>query len=221
MLSFFSLYFSLLKDVFSKQYVPYHIAAIFLTAALVLSGIDWWYLVLVATHLSPTLLHMLDTLGFMLPFILPLGLFLTYVKTKKLFYKVASKATVLAVLLGFSISMALKSITGRTSPPHRHHGEELILIDNSRAFNFGFMNEQIIGGWPSSHTTIAFALATTLSGLLPKQKFIQLCCFLVALSIGLGVTIGYHWLSEFVAGALLGIVTGRVVSAYAHTTLPN
>lgn len=88
------------------------------------------------------------------------------------------------------------------------------LVDNSRAFNFGFMNEHVIGGWPSSHTTIAFALATTLSLLLPPRFYVRAILFSVALFIGVGVTFGYHWVSEFVAGACLGVAIGLVVGKH-------
>jgi membrane-associated phospholipid phosphatase len=99
---------------------------------------------------------------------------------------------VYAILLGFSLSTIIKAFTGRTSPPHRHRGEELVLIDNSNGFDFGFMNHQVIGGWPSSHATIAFALAVTLSLVLPRRWYIQAVLFGIALFIGIGVTFGFH-----------------------------
>ena len=89
-----------------------------------------------------------------------------------------------------------------------------MLIDNSNGFDFGFMNHHVIGGWPSSHTTIAFALAVALSLMLPKRWYVHTVLFGTALFIGIGVTFGYHWLSEFVAGACLGTAIGLVVGGH-------
>jgi membrane-associated phospholipid phosphatase len=87
-------------------------------------------------------------------------------------------------------------------------------VDNSHNFNFGFFREQVVGGWPSSHTTVAVALAVTLIMLYPKSYFIKIFSLGAAAYISLGVTFGFHWFSEFVAGLLLGIVIGRVVGGY-------
>ena len=71
-------------------------------------------------------------------------------------------------------------------------------------------------GWPSSHTTIAFAVAVTLFVLYRKNPLVKYPALLVALYIGVGVSTNIHWFSEFVAGAIIGSVIGSVVgNAYA------
>ncbi len=201
-------------DVFRPTLWPLHIGGVMVTVFLVWSGFDWTYTVWVLTTIPFTVLIVADVVGFLIPIFLPLGLWCMAYLRPGFHWRVAAVATSYAVALGFTLSMILKAFTGRTSPPHWHHGVAQPLIDNSHAFNFGFMNEHVIGGWPSSHTAIAFALATTLVLLLPPRWYIRAFLYLVALFIGIGVTFGFHWFSEFVAGACLGIAIGLVVGRH-------
>jgi membrane-associated phospholipid phosphatase len=66
-------------------------------------------------------------------------------------------------------------------------------------------------GWPSSHTTIAFAMAATVFTLFPKQRWLGWLAMAYAFYIGLGVSMTIHWCSDFMAGAILGTVIGTVV----------
>lgn len=206
-------------QVFSWRMVPFHAIAVIGTLFLIGTGLDWAYLVFVLSVVPPSLLFVADLLGFVLPILLIVGSLLILFISREKLYRMYAEATMYAILLGFSLSTIIKAFTGRVSPPHRHRGGELILVDNSHQFNFGFMNEQVIGGWPSSHTTIAFALAVTLTLLLPRRWYIQAILFGIALFIGIGVTFGFHWLSEFVAGACLGTAIGLVVGRYHETFL--
>ena len=66
-------------------------------------------------------------------------------------------------------------------------------------------------GWPSSHTTVAFAMALALWELYPENRLIRYGAILYAFYVGIGVSITIHWFSEFVAGAIIGSVIGVVV----------
>ncbi len=212
---FLELYSRFAISIFSKKMWPLHVGGIISTAGLAYSGFDWAYLVFVLHAVPYGLILTADLLGFIIPVFLPLTLWGVALVRRTALWRTLAAATSYAVILGFSLSVILKALTGRTSPPHFHHGEIMgALVDNSRAFNFGFMNEHVIGGWPSSHTTIAFALATTLSLLLPPRFYVRAILFSVALFIGVGVTFGYHWVSEFVAGACLGVAIGLVVGKH-------
>jgi membrane-associated phospholipid phosphatase len=85
------------------------------------------------------------------------------------------------------------------------------LIDTSHGFQFGFLKGGMFWGWPSSHTTVAFAMSVCLITLYPKNKKLILFALLYAFYIGLGVSVTIHWFSEFVAGAIIGSVIGMVV----------
>lgn len=148
--------------------------------------------------------------GFVLPVLLPLILFLVAKSKNDKKLLLTAKATTYTVMLGFTVSTLIKTFSGRQSP--FFHGT--FSVDNSHNFNFGFLREQVVGGWPSSHTTVAIALATTFILLYPKSILIKVTGVCLAIFIGIGVTFGFHWLSEFVAGVFLGVVIGRVVGGY-------
>ena len=83
--------------------------------------------------------------------------------------------------------------------------------DLSHVFHFGFLRGGVFWGWPSSHTTIAFAVAGTIYKLFPEQRLLAIMCFTYALYIGAGVSITIHWFSDFAAGAIIGTIIGMVV----------
>ncbi len=65
---------------------------------------------------------------------------------------------------------------------------------------------------PSGHTTIAFALATSLSDEIDRT-WISVGLYTLATGVGWSrINDGRHWLTDTAAGALLGITTAKVVS---------
>ncbi len=104
------------------------------------------------------------------------------------------------------ITSVLKAFTGRVGPQHN-----LEQNDYSKDFRFGFLRGGIYQGWPSSHTATAFAMATALIGLYPDNTAIKIGGLTYATLIGVGVSTNIHWLSDFVAGALIGYAIGTIV----------
>jgi membrane-associated phospholipid phosphatase len=218
-MDFLARYSRFVIQIFSIRFTLIHAVAILGTWFLMTTGVDWLYFVYVLNNFSNELLYLTDVLGFIIPgVIFVVSVFILFLDSEKL-RRIYAEAAVYAILLSLSLSTILKAFTGRVSPPHHHHGQELILIDNSHGFNFGFMNQAVIGGWPSSHATVAFALAVVFVLLLSKRWYLSMAVLASATFVGLGVTISFHWLSEFVAGACLGTVIGLVVGRYYLKTL--
>jgi len=201
-------------EIFSLRFLPLHLGVIIVTIILVFSGLDWAYFVYVLNAVPTSFLYIADATGFILPGLLIMVSIGILVVSRKKLERLYAEAMIYAILLGITLSTIIKAFTGRISPPHFHYGETQAMIDNSQAFNFGFLRESVMGGWPSSHATIAFAIATTLAFLLPKRWYVFVILFAPALFIGIGVTFGFHWLSEFIAGACLGLVIGLVVGGF-------
>ena len=107
-----------------------------------------------------------------------------------------------AELLGALIAAAYKAL--RAAPILRTSSA----TDISHVFHFGWMRGGVFWGWPSSHTTIAFAMAVTVFTLCPKQRWLGLVAILYAFYVGIGVSMTIHWFSDFVAGAIIGSVIG-------------
>jgi len=100
---------------------------------------------------------------------------------------------------------AYKAITGRAHPLRG------VSTDLTHVFRFGLLRGGVFWGWPSSHTTIAFAMAVTIFMLFPKQRSLGHVAIIYALYVGIGVSMTIHWFSDFVAGAIIGTVIGVVV----------
>jgi undecaprenyl-diphosphatase len=67
-------------------------------------------------------------------------------------------------------------------------------------------------GFPSGHTTLAFAFATVLHPLLPPR--VRWIPWAMATAAGLGrMYVGVHWPMDVVGGAALGIAIGGAANA--------
>jgi membrane-associated phospholipid phosphatase len=190
---------------FQGRRIVWHIIAILLTYILVMSGFDWrWFL---ATR-NPALHSWMWPavgIGGLLPLALPLILFALGIIARNAKTTLAAWAVGQAEFLGSFVSAAYKAITGRVHPSHA------VSADISHVFKFGFLRGGVFWGWPSSHTTIAFAMAVTVFTLCPKQRWLGFVAILYAFYVGMGVSMTIHWFSDFVAGAIIGSVIGTVV----------
>lgn len=189
--------------------ILWHLSAIALTIAIVTTDLDWKYYL--ATHEQELAILFFPAimLGSFLPIILPLILwtFGKLAKSAKAFRMGSALAQ--AAILGSLISSAYKAFTGRIHPPSFRL--PVSSVDISHGFRFGFLKGGIFWGWPSSHTTIAFAMAVTIATLYPKSRTIRFLALGYAFYVGISVSVSIHWLSEFVAGALIGSAIGLAV----------
>jgi len=191
---------------FSGKNIYAHFLAFALSAIIVLSGFDWYYFTHMRNVGASYWFFPAVILGAIIPIIIPIYLFASSSVLKSHARKVLGTAITVSIVAGWVISSFYKSLTGRIQPPHSD-----LLTDISHQWNFGFMKHGFFWGWPSSHTTIAFAMAFTLIALFPKNKLLTFFAFIYALYIGLGVSMSIHWFSEFVAGAIIGAVIGITV----------
>jgi membrane-associated phospholipid phosphatase len=200
--------FKNLGACFARKNLVWHFLAFVLTALLVFSGFDWFYFTHTQGVLLQSILFPAVIIGGLLPMILPFILY-AWGKAKKSVYLVQTSFAVgEAAVVGWLLSSFYKAFTGRLEPPLHSSAS---LIDMSREFQFGFLRHGIFWGWPSSHTTVAFAVALTVFVLYRNNTFVKYGAILLALYIGIGVSTNIHWFSDFVAGAILGSVAGVVV----------
>jgi len=190
---------------FAGMNLVWHMIAIGLTYVLVTSGFDWTYYQIFHHGLIFTLMFPGALLGFFFPIIVPV-FFLFEGRHKPKAWN-AGLATAQAAFLGWLISAIYKAFTGRMHP------EVFVqsMTDISHGFRFGFFRGGIFWGWPSSHTAVAFALTICLLVLYPEPRKVKFVALLVAIYIGLAVSISIHWFSDFAAGAIIGSVAGVVV----------
>jgi membrane-associated phospholipid phosphatase len=209
--------------IFSGRNLLWHALAIVLTAISVMSGGDWSYYLSTRGDAFLRLARPAIFIGTFMPLVAILVLLLAGAIGKNRRLLTTTWALGQAALLGYLISCGYKAFTGRLPPPF--HGfrmsamHEGSLLDTSHGFQFGFLKGGVFWGWPSSHTTVTFAMMTCLILLCPKNKRLVVCALLYAFYIGLGVSVTIHWFSEFAAGAIIGSVIGAVVGKNFKTKL--
>ncbi len=183
----------------------WHILAIGATFIIVRSGFDWLYFE--QTRLFTRYMFSAVILGWRVPVVFPIIAYIAgaVCKNQRAIYSAYSTAQ--ATIIGLIVSATYKAFTGRPGLMH----SRLTLIDTSREFHFGFLRGGIFYGWPSSHTTVAFAMAAAVWALYPNSRVTRCVAILYALYIGVGVSMTIHWFSDFVAGAIIGSVIGITV----------
>lgn len=194
-------------DVFHGKNIFLHLLAVVLTYILVVSGFDWKYFIFFNGSTLQAVLFSAAVLGGLLPIILPIIFYIVGKLKDNIMFQNTAYAIFQAGVLGSIISSIYKTFTGRLQPVFHSAS----LVDISHSFQFGFFRHGIFWGWPSSHTTIAFAIAVTLFVLYPKNLTMRIFAIVFALYIGIGVSMSIHWFSDFVAGAIIGSVIGYVV----------
>jgi membrane-associated phospholipid phosphatase len=198
---------------FKGWMIVWHLVAILLTVFLVLSGFDWCWVLATRDPAFRSWMWPAVGVGGLLPLALPLILFVVGFVIQSARTILAGWAVAQAALLGSLVSSAYKAVTGRIHPAH------VVGDDISHVFRFGWMRGGVFWGWPSSHTTIAFAMAVTVFTLYPKQRWLGIVAILYAFYVGVGVSMTIHWFSDFVAGAIIGSVIGAVVGkSYQKTS---
>jgi membrane-associated phospholipid phosphatase len=190
---------------FTGRRLAWHALAIALTFILVASGGDWLYF---RCTRNPTLWAWTipsAPIGGLVPIALPLVLLALGSLRKSAGIFTTGGAIGQAEAIGGIVAAGYKAVTGRIHPAHG------LGPDISHGFRFGFLHGGLFWGWPSSHTTIAFAMAAAVFTLFPRRKRLGFLALAYALYIGVGVSMTIHWLSDFVAGAVIGTVVGSVV----------
>jgi membrane-associated phospholipid phosphatase len=190
----------------------WHLLAIVLTCFILNSGFDWYYFI--ATRMPGLRGYLFPAvrLGMFLPVILPLSLLAVYAVNRSFRFRNTALALAQTAVLGLVISSLYKAFTGRIPPPHFFRNAlPGPLADTSHGFRFGFLRGGMFWGWPSSHTSVAFAMAVALWKLYPENRIVRYGAILYALYVGIAVSMSIHWFSEFAAGAIIGSVIGAVV----------
>jgi membrane-associated phospholipid phosphatase len=212
MRGFFSNFWRNIIRCFRGYFILWYLLAITATYFLATSGFDWAYFVYLNGSIIQKIFFPAVIFGGLLPIIIPLTLYGINHKGKNKRTLDTAYAIGQAALLGLLISGAFKALTGRAHPPDLFVGIQM--IDMSQVFQFGFWRAGVFWGWPSTHTTIAFAMAVTIWKLYTQNKILKYGAILYAFYVGIGVSMSIHWFSDFVAGAIMGTIIGLVVGKY-------
>lgn len=200
---------------FTGRNLLWHALAIALTYLIVTNGLDWRYFVFTRLPVLHEIFFPAVVLGMFLPILTPLLLLAAGAIGRSSKVETTAYALGQSALLALALSSFYKVFTGRIPPPHTFSPGGL--IDTSHGFRLGFLRGGAFWGWPSSHTTVAFAMAVALWKLYPENRPLRYSVLFYAFYIGVGVSMTIHWFSEFSAGAIIGSVIGAVVGeSFSH-----
>lgn len=200
-------FFQNIISLYRGRNLIWQIVFILLTFILVTTGFDYFYFESTRNATLDYISFGAASLGFFIPVILPVCMYL-YAKIKNnQRIKNATYAIIQAGILGLAISTFYKVFTGRVGPMHT----VLLNTDITHMFRFGILKGGAFAGWPSSHTSVAFAMSMTLVTLFPQNKVVKYSAIIYAIYIGLGVSTTIHWFSDFAAGVILGTIIGITV----------
>lgn len=214
---FFKGFWKNTKESFTEN-VPWHLSAIGATPILIYSGVDArvheafketdvnWFLPGVSA-------------GYLLPFIsLPMyaqGRAGHNDRTVGAAYTIAQTSIITLTTVSL-----LKSFTGRPAPDA---GSNVSAYEQSKEFNFGFLNRGIYDGWPSGHMATITSIASSMIHYYPEQTWIK---WLGYSSMAYTLTLisvehhaQFHWFSDGVAGGLMGWAIGKTVGSNMRASL--
>ena len=184
-----------------------HIAGALITLVVVLSGADWAYFL--ATRSVRMVGLPAAMIGFFVPILVPVGLYLVGEIRKREWLQLTSAALAQAGLAGLLISSFYKIFTGRVQPEFYTFSST---IDNSREFLFGFFRHGVFWGWPSSHASVSVSMGVALMLLFPQSRAVRYASLLYMAYVVFGVSVSIHWLSDALAGICVGIAVGLSVA---------
>ena len=187
------------------------------TYGIVKSGIDWKWYNMSNDHKWISNAGFISVgAGGLVPLIVPLGLYLYGRSDNNSDLQITGLALGQSILLGLAISSGIKVFTGRVPPDFPENKS-----DYSGHFRFGFLKGGAYEGWPSTHTAIAFSMATTMIELYPDNTAVKVASLAYASLIGIGVSTNIHWFSDAVGGALIGFAIGKTVGAGFRELMTN
>jgi membrane-associated phospholipid phosphatase len=208
---FYDLFYHLdrhLLGIYSMTDALYQLATIPITYALIKTGADWQWNNYAYNHGLSSSFAAAEA-GTIAPVLIPLSLYFYGWSTDNRDLEVTGLAVGQSALLAVGIASFYKALTGRRPPNDRDVPRGG--TDYSSDFHFGFLRRGAYDGWPSSHTMVAFAMASTLNSLYPDNLILSVISYTCASFIGIGVSTNIHWLSDVVAGGLIGYTIGKTV----------
>jgi membrane-associated phospholipid phosphatase len=114
-----------------------------------------------------------------------------------------------ALLVAYVLKDQLKYLFGRTWPETWINNNPSFFGDGTYGF-FPLHGGAGYASFPSGHTTLIATVAGALWSLVPKLRWLGVALVLAVAAGLLGAD--YHWLSDIIAGGMLGVTTGLVAA---------
>jgi membrane-associated phospholipid phosphatase len=140
-----------------------------------------------------------------------------------LFKNKKMQTTTLLALQSYITGAALESVLKFVSGRQRPYAVNPNKVEAEPTFRGPFKDirdadgRKLNSSFPSGHTTVAFAAATVYALEYKDKPWVPILCYTSASLIGLSrITENKHWVTDVVAGAALGYLTGKQVVNNYH-----
>lgn len=196
-------------------------ASVGFTYLLIVSDFDWDWAVFNNEHeLLVWMASPIVLIGMFVPIVIIARFYRKSRRTGKKEARLQYFRALYSFLFTYGLMTLLKVFTNRVD---MEPFEPIGTINTSDQFRFGFMNsnswwESFSEGWPSGHTLIAVGMAIAIHPLL-KSKFWRSVNIVYPIAMGLSVSTAYHWVSDVVAGGILGIIVGVYFARYQKKSM--
>jgi membrane-associated PAP2 superfamily phosphatase len=181
------------------------------TSALIKTGKDWEWNRFAYRHKPITEVGMhAYYIGFAVPFVAPVSIYGLGFALEDSKLQTAGLATAQATIISTAFSSTIKAFTGRKHSDVWDGKDE----DYSGDFAFGFMKRSAFAGWPSGHSSSAWAMAATLTEFYPDNIPLAAGLYGYAVYISASASVSFHWLSDVCAGSLFGYTIGKTVGKH-------
>jgi membrane-associated phospholipid phosphatase len=191
------------------------------TWAFVETGADWQFRTFLYGHpdFSSVAYNVAMYPGYILTALTPFALYGTGFFSGDEKLQIAGLAVLQAGGIASLYHVIFTMATGRSEPhlvDHWHHTR--IDTDVDFSGDFDWFKMQILDGWPSGHAMSSMAVASTLAHLYPEKPWVSAAAYSYAAVIGVGVAVSDHWVSDVIAGALMGYAIGTTTArSFAKT----
>jgi len=192
------------------------IGAVLGTWVLIKTGLDWkWSRLAYNNAWMPNIGGIFNYIGYAVPPLTPIAVYLAGMAVKNEKLQITALALTQSLMLTVSIQTLSKITTARTFPGIVDGWDSSVSKRSGRTDDysgeFNWFNLEIISGWPSGHAAHAFAAAATIAQIYHDKPLLKVAGYTYAFLLGLGMSVYDHWVSDVVAGALIGLAIGTTV----------
>ncbi|MDR0598573.1 MAG: phosphatase PAP2 family protein [Treponema sp.] len=181
-----------------------------ITYGFIRGGLDWlWYQMAYGNRTLARLGMASNLVGYCVPALFPALSYAAGIAAKKKKWQTLGIAITQAALIACVVKPVLSALTGRKQAGI--YDLDPSPSDYSGDFSFGFLNRGFIDGWPSGHTMHAMAAMVILSELSEKKR-VAIPAYLYAAAMIAGMAFCDHWVSDNIAGAMMGYAIGKTVA---------
>jgi membrane-associated phospholipid phosphatase len=190
------------------------------TYGMIRGGLDWKYYQLVYGNRALANYGMAANItGYSVPVVLPIIVYVFGRQKEDTKLQVLGAALGQTTIIATGMNMVLKGITNRRQAGIYDLDPQT--TDYSDDFSFDFFTRGVIDGWPSGHTMNAVAAAATISEIYKDTTWVKIVAYSYATILSLGMTVCDHWVSDIIAGWLLGYAIGKTVGRSFNRLLGN